>query len=123
MVEDAVDLRKSRVPLLFRQSRLLGVVRQVEPRLLHVVVVEVELGHDDLVEALELGAVREVGLLLFFFLGLLLGFGRFLVVGPTRALATGRFEDAATRFAMVTPRTRPALVQNIESSARRVTEM
>ena len=82
-----------------------------------------ELRDDDLVEALELGAVREVGLLLFFFLGLLLGFRRFLVVGPTRAFATGRFEDAATRFAMITSRTIPALVQNIESSARRVTEM
>ena len=33
------------------------------------------------------------------------------------------FEDAATRFAMITPRTIPARVQNIESSARRVTEM
>ena len=43
-----------------------------------------ELRDDDLVEALELGAVREVGFLLFFFLGLLLGFGRFLLVGPTR---------------------------------------
>ena len=85
MVEDAVYLRERAVPLLFGQRCLLGVVGEIEPGLLHVVVVEVELGHDDLVEALELGAVREVGFLLFFFLGLLLGFRRFLVVGPTRA--------------------------------------
>ena len=94
-----------------------------------------ELGHDDLVEALELGAVREVGLLFFFFLGLLLGFRRFLVgflVGPTRwrrwesAWDVSTLEDAATRFAMVNHSARePArpFVQNIESSARRVTEM
>ena len=66
-----------------------------------------ELGNDDLVEALELGAVREVGLLFFFFLGLLLGFRRCLVgflVGPTRALArwdVSTLEDAATRCAMI----------------------
>ena len=60
-----------------------------------------ELRHDDLVEALELGAVREVGFLFFFFLGLLFGLRRFLVVGPTRALARDVFEDAATRFAMI----------------------
>jgi len=52
----------------------------------------VELGHDDLVEALELGAAREVGLLLFFLLGLLLGFRRFLVVGPTRAFLSGQID-------------------------------
>ena len=74
-----------------------------------------ELGHDDLVEALELGAAREVGFLFFFFLGLLLGFRRFLLgflVGPTYALArwdVSTLEDAATRFAMITPRTIPAL--------------
>ena len=75
-----------------RLARLLGVKRQVKPRLLDVVVVEVELGDYYFVEALELGAVREVGplLLLFLgfllgFLGFLLGFRRFLVVGPTRA--------------------------------------
>ena len=86
VVEDAVNLADRRVPLVFGQSRLLGVVGQIEPGFLDVVVVEVELRDDDLVEALELGAVREVGLLFFFFLGLLLGFRRFLVVGPTRAL-------------------------------------
>ena len=78
-----------------------------------------ELRDDDLVEALELGAVREVGLLFFFFLGLLLGFRRFLVVGPARALAPGRFEDAATRFAMITPRTKPArLARRRDASLR-----
>ena len=51
-----------------------------------------ELRHDDLVEALELRAVREVGLLFFFFLGLLLGFRRFLVVGPTRAFLSGQID-------------------------------
>jgi len=87
VVEHAVYFRERAVPLLFRQRRLLGVERQIEARLLDVVVVEVELRDDDLVEALELGAAREVGLLFFFFLGLLLGFRRFLVVGPeTRAL-------------------------------------
>jgi hypothetical protein len=60
----------------------------------------VELRDGDLVEILELGAVREVGFLLLFFLGFLLGFlgfllgfRRFLVVGPTRARARERWDD------------------------------
>jgi len=52
----------------------------------------VELRDDDLVEALELGAVRQLGFLFLFFLGLLLGFRGFLVVGPTRALLSGQID-------------------------------
>ena len=84
MVEDAVDLRERAVPLLASEFCFVGVVRQIKPRLLDVVVVEVELRNYYFVEVFELRAAREVGFLFFFFLGLLLGFGRFLLVGPTR---------------------------------------
>ena len=65
-------------------ARLLGVVGQIEHDFLGVVVVEVG-ATTTLSKFLNCALSARSAFLLFFFLGLLLGFRRFLVVGPARA--------------------------------------